>query len=116
MRRRCGTILTGFERKGPSTRRQRPHMWIRHDRVSGRRSTRYRIGIAYSRSASGALLAPGLFHDFLPGGLPTDIRPTYGGILLSAVIMHISGDELFDAAFHLREFLGRGAVAGGRGP
>ena len=31
-----------------------------------------------------------LFHGFLPGGLPPDIRPTYDGILLSAVIMHIA--------------------------
>jgi hypothetical protein len=29
--------------------------------------------------------------------LPTDIRPTYDGILLSAVIMHIPDAELFDA-------------------
>jgi SAM-dependent methyltransferase len=49
-----------------------------------------------------------LFHGFLPGGLPTDIRSTYDGILLSAVIMHIPNAELFDAAFQLRERLGRG--------
>ena len=49
-----------------------------------------------------------LFHGFLPGGLPTDIRPTYDGILLSAVIMHIPDAELFDAALQLRERLGKG--------
>jgi SAM-dependent methyltransferase len=49
-----------------------------------------------------------LFHGFLPGGLPPDIRPTYDGILLSAVIMHIPDAELFDTAFQLRERLGRG--------
>jgi hypothetical protein len=49
-----------------------------------------------------------LFHGFLPGGLLADIRPTYDGILLSAVIMHIPNAELFDAAFQLRERLGRG--------
>jgi len=47
-------------------------------------------------------------HGFLQGGLPTDIRPTYGGILLSAVIMHIPSLKLFDAAFQLRDRLGRG--------
>jgi len=49
-----------------------------------------------------------LFHGFLPGGLPPEIRKTYDGILLSAVIMHIPNAELFDAAFQLRERLGRG--------
>ena len=49
-----------------------------------------------------------LFRGFLPGGLPPEIRPTYDGILLSAVIMHIPDAELFDAAFQLRERLVRG--------
>ncbi len=46
-----------------------------------------------------------LFHGVLPGGLPTDIRPTYDGIQLSAVIMHIPDVELFDATLELRERL-----------
>jgi hypothetical protein len=49
-----------------------------------------------------------LFDGFLPGGLPTDIQPTYDGILLSAVIMHIPNAELFDVAFQLRERLEKG--------
>jgi hypothetical protein len=44
-----------------------------------------------------------LFLGFLPGGLPTDMRPTCDRILLSAAIMHIPDAELFDAAFRLRE-------------
>jgi hypothetical protein len=46
-----------------------------------------------------------LFHGFLPVGLPPDIRPTYDGTLLSAIIMHIPDAELFDAAFQIPERL-----------
>jgi SAM-dependent methyltransferase len=49
-----------------------------------------------------------LFDGFLPGGLPPECQREYGGILLSAVIMHIPDGELFDAAFELRARLSKG--------
>jgi len=49
-----------------------------------------------------------LFNGHLPGGLPAALLPEYDGILLSAVIMHIPDNELFDAAFELRGRLVKG--------
>ena len=43
-----------------------------------------------------------LFDGHLPGGLPAALLSECDRILLSAVIMHIPDNELFDAAFELR--------------
>ena len=70
---------------------------------------------AYGVKASDALLRKArelhpelggrIFHGSLPDGLPEVPVKKFGGILLSAVFMHIPDEELFESALQIRELL-----------